>query len=157
VPAETITTLFLVNNLIGTFLYQQLGKIIARVGEKRALTVTFVLLIFVFLGYAYIPILPVLYALFMADHMLFGVRIALQSYFQKIAVHPREITPNLSLDQTINHVAAVAIPLAGGIIWEAMGSRYTFLVGVAIVAASLILVQWMKVDRPAIIRVNEAG
>ena len=128
------------------FLYRQYGRIIARFGEKRTLTVNFFLLIIVFLGYAYVPVLPVLYGLFLADQMLFGLRIALQSYFQKIAVHPREITPNLSLGQTINHIAAVIIPLVGGIVWETVGSRYTFLVGVGIVGVSLIVVQWMRVQ-----------
>jgi predicted MFS family arabinose efflux permease len=146
VPAQTITVLFLVNNLLGTFLYRQFGRIIARFGEKRALTVNFLLLMFVFLGYAYVPVLPILYGLFVADQMLFGLRIALQSYFQKIAVHPREITPNLSLGQTINHIAAVIIPLVGGIVWETVGSQYTFLVGVGIACTSLILVQWMRVE-----------
>ncbi len=157
VPAETITVLFLVNNLIGTLLFQQLGKLIARLGERRALTINFLLLIFVFLGYAYVPVLPLLYVLFVVDHVLFGFRIALQSYFQKIAVHRREITPNLSLGQTINHIAAVIIPLVGGVIWEMVGSRYTFLVGVAIVVISLILVQWMRVERVTVSSTTVAG
>jgi predicted MFS family arabinose efflux permease len=157
VPAQTITVLFLVNNLIGTFLFQQLGKLIARLGEKRALTINFLLLVLVFLGYAYVPILPLLYVLFVVDHMLFGFRIALQSYFQKIAIHRREITPNLSLGQTINHIAAVIMPLVGGIIWEMVGSRYTFLVGVAIVVTSLILVQWMRVERGIVSSTTVAG
>jgi predicted MFS family arabinose efflux permease len=144
--AQTITVLYLVNNLIGSFLYQRFGKIIARVGEKRALSVNFLLLIFVFLGYAYIPTRPILYGLFVADHVLFGFRIALRSYFQKIAVHRREITPNFSFGQTINHVASVIIPIVGGIIWETVGSNYTFLIGIGIVVASLILVQWMDVE-----------
>jgi predicted MFS family arabinose efflux permease len=146
VPAQTITLLYLVNNLVSTLLYRQFGSVIARFGERRTLAVNFVLLILVFLGYAYIPVLPVLYGLFLADQVLFGVRIALQSYFQKIAVHPREITPNLSLGQTINHIAAVVIPLVGGIVWETVGSQYTFLIGVAIVCTSLIVVQWMDVE-----------
>jgi len=147
VPAQTITVLYLVNNLIGMFLYRQYGRIIARFGEKRTLTANFLLLILVFLGYAYVPLLPVLYGLFLVDQMLFGLRIALQSYFQKIAVHPREITPNLSLGQTINHIASVIIPLVGGIVWEKVGSQFTFLVGVGIVCVSLIVVQWMRVER----------
>ncbi|MBS3783785.1 MAG: hypothetical protein KGY78_05020 [Anaerolineae bacterium] len=157
VSTVLMTALYLVNNLVGAFLYRQLGRIIARVGEKRALTVNFVLLIFVFLGYAYIPVLPVLYILFVADHMLFGFRIALQSYFQKIAVHRREITPNLSLGQTINHVASVIIPLVGGIIWETVGSHYTFLVGVGVVVFALILVQWMRVEPGAVSQATAAG
>ena len=147
VSAQTITVLFVVNNLAGTFLFHQFGKIIVRFGERRVLTLNFLLLIFVFLGYAYIPWLPALYLLFVADHLLFGFRIALQSYFQKIAVSSQEITPNLSLGQTINHVAAVVIPVVGGVVWTTVGSRYTFLIGVGIVALSLIAVQWMRTER----------
>jgi predicted MFS family arabinose efflux permease len=150
VPAQIITILFVINNLIGTFLYQQFGKIIARFGERLVLTVDFVLLILVFLGYAYIPSLSVLYVLFVADHVLFGFRMALQSYFQKIALHPQEITPNLSLGQTINHIAAVIIPVVGGIVWASIGSRYTFLIGVGIVVLTLVAVQWMRTERDVI-------
>lgn len=149
VTAQTITVLFVINNLLGTFVYQQFGKLIARFGERRILTLNFALLIPVFLGYAYIPLLPVLYLLFVVDHVLFGSRIALQSYFQKIAVQPQEITPNISLGQTINHIAAVIIPVVGGVVWEMLGSRYTFLGGVGIVALSLVVVQWMRAGQVA--------
>ena len=149
VSAQTITALFVVNNLVGTFLFDQFGKIIIRFGERRVLTLNFLLLILVFLGYAYASWLSILYVLFVADHVLFGFRIALQSYFQKIAVRPQEITPNISLGQTINHVAAVVIPVVGGVVWETVGSRYTFLIGVGIVVLSLIAVQWMRTGRVA--------
>lgn len=147
VPTQDITVLLVINNLIGTFLYQQFGTIIARFGERRVLTLNFALLIFVFLGYAYVPLLPILYVLFVADHVLFGFSIALTSYFQKIAVQPQEIMPNLSRGQTINHIAAIIVPLVGGVMWETIGGRYTFLAGVGIVALSLILVQWMRTER----------
>jgi predicted MFS family arabinose efflux permease len=149
VTAQTITVLFVINNLVGAFAYRQFGKIIARFGERRILTLNFALLIPIFLGYAYIPLLPVLYLLFVVDHVLFGSRIALQSYFQKIAVQPQEITPNISLGQTINHIAAVVIPVVGGVVWEMLGSRYTFLIGVGIVALSLLVVQCMRAEQVA--------
>jgi predicted MFS family arabinose efflux permease len=147
VTAQTITLLFMVNNLAGTFVFDQFGRVIARFGERRILILNFLLLIPVFLGYAYVRSLPILYVLFVADHVLFGFGIARQSYFQKIAVHPQEITPNISLGQTINHIAAVNIPVVGGVVWEALGSRYTFMIGVVIVVLSLIAVQWMRTER----------
>ncbi len=147
VDVPTITMLYVINNLVGTFLFRQFGPLIVRFGERRVLVFNFLLLILVFLGYAYIPILPVLYFLFVADHVLFGFRIALQSYFQKIAVQPQDITPNISLGQTINHIAAVIIPLTGGIVWEAFGSQYTFLIGVGLVMITLVVVQWMRTER----------
>ena len=144
VSAEVITLLFVVNNIAGTFLFPQFGKIIARFGERRVLTVNFALVVLVFFGYAYIPSLPVLYSLFVADSLLFGFSIALQSYFQKIALNAEDITPNLSLGQAINHIAAVFIPAVGGLVWDKLGSQYTFLIGAAIVILSLVSVRWMR-------------
>jgi predicted MFS family arabinose efflux permease len=157
VDARTITTLYVINNVIGTFLFQRFGQIIARLGERRVLTANFLLLIFVFLGYAYVPSLPILYVLFVADQILFGFGIARQSYLQKIAVRPQEITPSLSLGQTINHIAAVTIPAVGGIVWETLGSQYTFLVGVGIAVLSLIVVQWMRTERSPVLGLAVAG
>ncbi len=179
VTAQTITLLFLLNNLIGTYFHQAFGKIVARFGERRVLTVNFVLLTLVFLGYALIPTLGalesptfevprvsigewvlfpalpatpgllILLGLFVTDHILFGFSIALHSYFQKIALGPDEITPNISLGQTINHIAAVIVPVVGGIVWEAVGAQYTFLAGVAIALLSLALTLHMRTPRHA--------
>jgi predicted MFS family arabinose efflux permease len=144
VSPQTLTFLFVINNLAGTLLFRQFGRIIARFGERRILSLNFALLILVFLGYAYLPWAHILFALFVVDHMLFGFRMALESYFQKVAIRPEEITPTLARGQTINHVAAVILPLIGGVMWEAIGSRYTFLIGVGVAAVSLVLVQWMR-------------
>jgi len=179
VTPQVITLLFLVNSLIGTYFHQAFGKIVARFGERRVLTVNFVLLIGVFLGYAAIPMaetletpaiqipglslgervlfpafvatpaLLILLFLFVADNILFGFSIALQSYFQKIALGPEEITPNISLGQTINHIAAVIVPVVGGLVWAAVGPQYTFLAGVVIAVVSLALTLQMRPLRPA--------
>ena len=178
VTPQTITLLFLINSLIGTYLHRMFGGIVARFGEKTVLVVNFALLTLIFLGYTVIPTLSalqaptfqvpdvalgswvlfpafpatpglmVLLALFVVDHILFGFSIALQSYFQKIAVRPEEITPNLSLGQTINHVAAVILPVVGSVLWAALGARYTFLTGVAIALVSLALT--LRMDSPRV-------
>ena len=140
VPAQTFTLLLAVTSLLGTLAFRHFGAIIARFGERRVLATSLFLIALVFVGYAYIPLLPILLVLFTADHLLFGFSIALQSYLHKIALSPEDITPNLTLGQSINHVAAVIVPLAGGAIWEAVGARYTFLAGVAIAAVTLLVV-----------------
>jgi predicted MFS family arabinose efflux permease len=182
VTAQTITLLFLIINLVGTYSHQAFGKIVARFGERRVLTVNFMLLALVFLGYALIPTLDalerptfqvpgmgvggwvlfpafpatpgllILLGLFVMDHILFGFSIALQSYLQKVAPGPEEITPNISLGQTIRHIAAVIVPVAGGVVWEAVGARYTFMAGVAIALLSLALTLRMRTPRPELIK-----
>lgn len=174
---QMITLLFLINSLIGTYFYQAFGKIVSRFGERPVLTVNFLLLIGVFLGYALVPItdglarpvfhmpgltlgswvlfpsfpaspaLVTLLLLFIIDQILFGFSIALQSYFQKIAIAPEEITPNIALGQSVNHIAAVVVPVVGGLVWEAIGPQYTFLGGCLIAAVSLALTRQMHTPR----------
>jgi len=108
------------------------------------LSIAFGSLIFVFLGYAFVTYLPLLFFLFVIDNVLFGFNLALTTYFQKIAVTPEEITSNLSVEQTINHIAAVIVPVAGGAIWELFGSQAPFLAGVGIVTVSLALAQFIR-------------
>ncbi|MGD8623424.1 MAG: MFS transporter [Anaerolineae bacterium] len=138
--------LFLVNNLISSYASAQLGKLVARWGERKVLTINFAGLIGVFSGYAYVPYLPVLYGLFVLDHIFFGFNLAVDSYFQKIAHSPEEITSNVSMAQTINHVSALVVPILGGLLWEAYGPQATFIAGVGVAVVSLVLVQFIRTE-----------
>jgi MFS family permease len=138
--------LFLVNNLINTYTAAQLGRLVARYGERKILTVNFVGLIGVFLGYAYIPYLLVLYVLFVMDNIFFGFSLAVDSYFQKIARSSEEITSNVSMAQTINHISALVVPILGGILWVRISPSATFLAGVVIVLIALALVQLIRAE-----------
>ncbi|HEC62948.1 MAG TPA: MFS transporter [Candidatus Acetothermia bacterium] len=149
IPVQTTALLFLANSLVNTYAYQRIGKLVARFGERQVLSVGFGLLILVFLGYAYIPYLPLLYALFVLDNMIFGTSMANSTYLQKIAVTEEELTSNLSLQQTLNHIAAIVIPVLGGTIWALFGPQAPFLMGVGIVILSLVLVQFMRLPAPA--------
>jgi predicted MFS family arabinose efflux permease len=123
-----------------------LGKLVVRFGERKVLTFNFVGLTFVFLGYAFVPYLPVLFVLFVLDNVFFGFNLALESYFQKIAQSPEEITSNVSMAVTINHVSALIVPVLGGILWEQISPSATFLAGVLIAVVSLVLVQFIRTD-----------
>jgi len=138
--------LFLVNSLVSTFTLPQLGKIVSRFGERQVLTVNFIGLIGVFLGYALIPNLAILFGLFLLDNIFMGFNLALESYFQKIVVTPEEITGNVSMGQTINHISALVVPVLGGLLWEAVSPSATFFAGVGIVTACLVLAQFVRVE-----------
>jgi len=169
VIAQVITLLFLLNSLVGTYLNHAFGAIVARYGEKRVLAANYIVLTIIFAAYAFIPqiqtlnattfdvpslhigqwvLLPafeatigliILLCIFIVDRAMMGFSIAVESYMQKIALSPQDITGNIALGQTINHIAAVVIPVTGGIMWETIGARYTFLVGMGIVLAALAL------------------
>ncbi len=147
IDVRQTATLFLVNNFINTYASAQLGRLVSRFGERKMLTLNFLGLIAVFVGYAYIPYLPVLYALFVVDNIFFSFNLALESYFQKISHSPAEITSNVSMAQTINHVSALVVPVLGGILWAQVSPSATFLAGAAVAVVSLILVQFIRTDR----------
>jgi len=146
IGVETTATLFLVNALINTYAYQKVGKLVTRFGERTILTIAFAGLIPIFLGYAYIGLLPVLLVLFVLDNILFGFNLAMTTYLQKIAVTREELTANLSLQETINHISAVVVPVVGGTIWALFGSQAPFLAGVGIAAVSLVFAQFIRTE-----------
>jgi predicted MFS family arabinose efflux permease len=156
ITVQTTATLFLINSLVSTYFFQLVGKLVSRLGERLMLSVAFGALAFVFLGYAYVTYLPLLFFLYVVDNTMFGFNLALMTYFQKIAVTPEEITSNLSVEQTINHVAAIVVPVVGGVVWELFGSRAPFLAGVAIVLVSLALTQFIRTP-PVRVAVAVAG
>jgi predicted MFS family arabinose efflux permease len=144
ISVQTTATLFLINNLINAYVLQLVGKLVSRLGERLMLSVAFGTLAFVFLGYAYVTYLPLLFVLYVIDNVMFGFNLALATYFQKIAITPQEVTSNLSMGQTIEHIAAVVVPVLGGTVWELFGSQAPFLAGVGIVLVSLTLTQFMR-------------
>jgi len=133
--------LLLVNSLVSTYTAGQLGRVVARFGERRVLTWNFLGLVGVFLGYAYIHSLAILCVLFVLDNIFFGFNLAVDSYFQKIARSPEEITSNVSMAQTINHISALVVPWLGGLLWVGVSPTATFLAGTAIAVVSLALTQ----------------
>ncbi len=157
ISVQTTATLFLVNSLINTYVLQLVGKLVSRLGERLMLSVAFGTLAFVFLGYAYVTYLPLLFVLYVIDNILFGFNLAITTYFQKIAVTSEEITSNLSVEQTINHVAAIVVPVIGGTVWQLFGSQAPFLAGVGIVLISLVLTQFMRTPPERIAVVATVG
>jgi predicted MFS family arabinose efflux permease len=137
--------LFLVNSVVSFVALPYVGRSIGRFGERRMLTLNFVCLIGIFIGYATIKEPMILIPLFIVDNLLFGFSLGINSYFQKIARIPQDITPNMSMGQSINHVAAVIIPVVGGILWEVFDPAVPFLGGAVIAVVSLVLLQWMQV------------
>jgi hypothetical protein len=55
-------------------------------------------------------------ALYVLDHLFFAMALALKTYFQKIA-DPGDIAPTAAVAFTINHIAAVFLPVLLGLLW----------------------------------------
>jgi predicted MFS family arabinose efflux permease len=144
IDVKMMSLLLLTNSLLNIYVFQKVGKLVAKLGERAVLTFAFAALIPIFLGYAYVNVLAVLCVLFVLDNVLFGFNLAMPTYLQKIAVSPEELTANMSLQETINHISAVIVPVAGGTIWVLFGSQAPFLAGVVVAIVSLALTQLMR-------------
>ena len=135
--AAEIALLFLVNHVINTLVAPQVGKFISRYGERLALTMEYTGLIVIFTAYAYVEVAWIAATLYVLDHILFSMAIAIRSYFQKIA-DPADIASTAGVSFTINHIAAVVIPVAFGLLWL-VSPRLVFLSGSVMALASLVM------------------
>jgi len=134
---ETMLTLALVNAAVSTLAAPVIGRWIDRLGERRMLMFYYIALMAVFTGYAVIPRAGVLYGLYMLDNLLFAFSLALTTYLNGI-VRPGDMTPTLTMGTTMNHVAAVVVPVTGGVLWKVMGDfRIPFWIGIGLLLVSL--------------------
>ena len=142
---ENVVMLTLVNAALTFWLAPKIGSLIGYIGERRALTLEYLGLIIVFVGYAFVNSAAVAVALYLLDHLFFAMAIAIKTYFQKIA-DPEDIAATSSISFTINHIAAVVLPAALGLLWVINHSA-VFFAGAAIAAISLGLAQLIP-DKP---------
>ena len=115
----------------------KIGGLIARFGERRALTFEYIGLIGVFVTYAFVENATLAAVLYVIDHAFFALAIAMKTYFQKIA-DPADIAPTAGVAFSINHIAAVVIPALFGLIWL-VNPSLVFLLGAGMAAISLAL------------------
>ena len=132
-----IALLFLVNHVINAAVAPRIGRLIMRYGERLALSLEYAGLIIIFTAYAFVEVAWVAALLYICDHILFSMAIAIKSYFQKIA-DPADIASTAGVSFTINHIAAVVIPVTFGIIWL-YSPRFVFLAGTGMAVVSLLL------------------
>ncbi|HHP0511896.1 TPA: MFS transporter [Vibrio harveyi] len=135
--AADITLLFLINYVFNFLFAKRIGRFIGAVGERKALMFEYVGLIFVFVGYGLVQTAEWAAALYVIDHLFFALALAIKTYFQKIA-DPADMASTAGVAFTINHIAAVVIPVTFGVMWLVSPSS-VFYIGAGMAAVSLLL------------------
>ncbi|UPR50115.1 MFS transporter [Vibrio cyclitrophicus] len=135
--AADVTLLFLVNYLFNFLFAKRIGRFIGVVGERKALIFEYMGLIGVFVGYGLVQSAEWAAALYVVDHLFFALALAIKTYFQKIA-DPADMASTAGVSFTINHIAAVVIPVVFGVIWLSSPAT-VFYIGAAMAAVSLAL------------------
>ncbi len=137
-----ISALYMLNHLLNIFIAPKIGKMIGKIGEQRALSIEYIGLIFVFIGYAIVESATGAAVLYVIDHIFFAMAIAIKTYFQKIA-RPEDIAATAGVSFTINHIAAVIIPASFGLVWL-YDNSLVFYFGAALAFCSLVLSQFIN-------------
>ena len=132
-----ISVLFLVNATLNMLCAARIGRVIGRVGERTALIFEYIGLVGVFVAYAFVNNAHLAAGLYIVDHFFFALAIAIKTYFQKI-VDPADIASSAGVSFTINHIAAVVLPAALGVLWLSSPAA-VFLVGAGLAGLSLLL------------------
>ncbi len=135
--ADRVALLLLANHVVNLWLAPRIGGLVQRFGERRVLIVEYVGLIAVFTCYAFADAIWFAVVLFVVDHLLFALAIAQKTYFQKIA-DPADIASTAGVAFTINHIAAVTLPVLLGYVWVHSPAA-VFLTGAGLAAGSLVL------------------
>jgi len=138
-----LTSLYLINLVINIAAAPLLGKAVSMFGERRTLIFEYAGLAIVFAAYGGIYWFGwgVLLAaiLYVIDHVLFALALALKPYFQKIA-DPADIAPTAAVAFTINHIAAVFLPALLGLLWVVSpGAVFALAAAMAMISLGLSL------------------
>lgn len=139
--AVEVAGLFIVNNAVNYLFNPLIGKGINRFGERRMLSFEYGVLIFVFAAYALSDSKLFIAILYIIDHIVFNFAFAVRTFYQKIA-DPSDFANGMAMGFTINHIAAVFIPVVGGALWL-LDYRISFFAGVFLALCSLIFVQFI--------------
>ena len=131
----------MLNNAINYFLSPLIGKAIIRYGEQKVLSTEYLSLIFIFIAYATVESKAIIAVLYILDHIFFNFSMGIRTFFQKVG-DADHMAPTMAVGFTINHIAAVVIPVLGGLAWI-VDYRIPFIAGAVMSLISLIAVQFV--------------
>jgi len=137
VNVENMVILLFINALFNIYFAPKIGKFIQKFGEHLTLRLEYFGLIVVFISYAFVENIYIVCALYVIDHLLFSMSLALKTYFQKIA-DPKDISTASAVSFTINHIAAIFLPFLLGLVWL-YSSSLVFIIGAIIAGFSFAL------------------
>ncbi len=139
-----ISLLFLLNYLFNWLFAAKIGRLIGIIGERKVLKFEYIGLIIVFIAYGMVDNPIIAAGLYIIDHLFFALAIAIKTYFQKIA-SPEDIAASAGVSFSINHIAAVIIPVILGMIWV-HDNATVFYIGAGFAGCSLILALLVPVN-----------
>ena len=136
-----VSWLLLLNFSVNLIFAPFVGWLIGRIGEKWTLITEYSGLSIVFFAYSLIYFLDwpawVAAALYIIDHLFYAMMIAQKTYLQKIALK-EDLASTTAVAFTINHIAAVFLPVVLGYVWI-ISPPLVFILATFLALSSLII------------------
>ena len=143
VDVRTISLLLIANSIITWVAGPVVGAWIDRAGERQVLTWTYIGHVGVFLGFALVPNVYFLFAMYLGYRLMDVARMGLNTYVKKISA-AEDLSSNLAMGVTMSHAAAIVVPIAGGVLWQTLGYQVSFIFGGLFVLFSVVFAQWIR-------------
>ncbi len=136
-----ISLVLLAVAIVAMLTSQYVGRLLDRIGERRLLKYVNLAYIVALLGYGLID--NVVAALFC--YVLYSLIMPMSwmgssTYLRKIAPH-EDIAPSLAMGLTMQHAAAIIVPVAAGFILNYVGYQIPFLIAVVFAALAIPVTQ----------------
>lgn len=142
---ETFALLGCIGTVLSLVFRPWLGRAIDAWGERIIIAVESLLLIVICLLYGFAPqwfsaptALIVVMTCYVADQLLFSVRIARSTYLNKIAIAKEDIAPTISMGLTLDHAVSMIVPFWGGLLWARFGFQWVFMTAAVIAIVNLL-------------------
>ena len=139
-----LTMILIGVSLVNTLIGRRVGKLIDRFGERPMLAAANVLYVVALTGYAFSDNIWVLVACYTVYSVIFPISwVGANTYLRKIASH-HDIAPSIAMGLTMQHVAAVIVPLATGYILNFYGYQIPFMIACAFAVITMISTRFIN-------------
>ncbi len=139
-----LTMILIGVSLVNTLIGRRVGKLIDRFGERPMLAAANVLYVVALTGYAFSDNIWVLVACYTVYSVIFPISwVGANTYLRKIASH-QDIAPSIAMGLTMQHVAAVIVPLATGYILNFYGYQIPFMIASAFAIITMISTRFIN-------------
>jgi predicted MFS family arabinose efflux permease len=146
-----ISLLLAASGIVNFVLAPRMGHLLDVVGERKTLSISYVLLALCFVGYATVHNVWFLSGMLIGINLLVTLRIGLSTYVNRIAP-PEELTPTLSAGVSINHITSVSMSLLAGTLLSIVGYEWLCWGAAAIIMLSVPFALAIKISAPPVLR-----
>ena len=135
-PVSTMVLLSALSSLVSIFTRPAIGRLIDHWGEQRCLMVNYLLVVPIFLSYAFVKSPLLLFIAYVIDNSTGGFDVAIQTHMGKIAPHDA-LSNAYAMGSTIMHIGGVSVPIVGGLLWDVAGAPSVFIMGTGFALVAL--------------------